>query len=195
MGTVASLRPLPIETYGRTLTQLLEQMLSALDYLSSQDLCHRDIKPENILFDKIGDDYMFQLADFSLVGQQQQQQQQEADTIYGTWIYSAPELHPEHGQGRHRQSPKMDVWSLYVTIIAMLPQVDFNAGRLVDRPFSEMLAFVRGVAADPDIMPALAPMAREDPELRASAAQILVGLFDGWGLSTPRSDVPLLAAG
>ena len=36
---------------------------------------------------------------------------------------------------------------------------------------------------------ALSPMAEENPEKRASAAQMLVKHFDGVGLSTPRAQV------
>ncbi|KAL1912057.1 hypothetical protein Sste5344_001888 [Sporothrix stenoceras] len=44
--------------------QLLEQILSALDYMASMTLCHRDIKPANILYYKTGTGYVFQLTDF-----------------------------------------------------------------------------------------------------------------------------------
>lgn len=52
---------------NRRLAQHCEQMLSALDYLTCNDLCHRDVKPENILYwTNPGGDYTFQLADFGL---------------------------------------------------------------------------------------------------------------------------------
>lgn len=48
--------------------QVLEQILSALDYLDDRGYCHRDIKPENILYYEHSErgTYTFQLADFGL---------------------------------------------------------------------------------------------------------------------------------
>jgi hypothetical protein len=84
----------------------------------------------------------------------------------------------------HAQSPKMDVWSLFV-VIGIVTQV----GGLYDlklTSYEEVLPRVRAAAAQYIL---LSPMAQENPELRASAAQMLVKCFDGQGLSTPRTQI------
>lgn len=45
---------------------VLEQILSALDYLASKDICHRSVNPDNILYVNEGGNFIFQLADFGL---------------------------------------------------------------------------------------------------------------------------------
>jgi serine/threonine protein kinase len=119
--------------------------------------------------------YLFQLADFGLANQQQL-----ANTFCGSPLYMAPDA----VYRTHPQSPKMDVWSLFV-VIGIVTQ----AGGLHDpklASYEEVLPRVRAAAAQ-NIL--LSPMAQETPELRASAAQMLVKCFDGQGLSTPRTQV------
>lgn len=160
--------------------QVLEQILSALDYLAHHGMCHRDVKPENILYwnSKNQGQYNFQLADFGLVNHQRL-----ANTFCGTNLYQAPELHPQYGN--FPQSPKMDVWSLFVTIM------DVHKGAAF--PPSDVTSYdpiLRAVRAAVVLVPRLGHMARENPTYRASAAQMLVHLFGGRGLTTPRTEVP-----
>ncbi|RMD39837.1 hypothetical protein DV735_g5289, partial [Chaetothyriales sp. CBS 134920] len=180
-GSVYDLAPLPKETEQAVILQLSYQMLSALDYLSSRKLCHRDIKPANILYDVVDGNYTFQLADFGLANHQQW-----AETVCGTRVFAAPELHPDYGLGKYHQSPKMDVWSLFVTVASLMTAANFDRQKLATRGYSEILGFVEAVATH--LLPGLQPMARENPELRASAAQMLVLHFDGQGLTTRRSE-------
>lgn len=181
-GSLADLAPLPEKSEPSILFQLTHQMLSALDYLSSRNLCHRDVKPANILFSTHHDQHHFQLADFGLANHQQL-----AGTVCGTRVYAAPELHPDYGLGRYRQTPKMDVWSLFVTIASQMSSAKFDQDRLAYCSYHEILASVRAAAAQ--ALAALEPMARENPDLRASAAQILVVHFNGQGLTTLSSEV------
>ncbi|RSM11429.1 hypothetical protein CEP52_002963 [Fusarium oligoseptatum] len=84
----------------------LYQMLQALDYLAMQNIVHRDLKPDNILYSTVQGRLHFQLADFGLAA--------EARTsrgFYGTPVFMAPEV--IYGK---TQTPKLDVWSLYLTI-------------------------------------------------------------------------------
>ncbi|KAK3361424.1 kinase-like domain-containing protein [Lasiosphaeria ovina] len=166
------------------LNNMTYQMLCALDYLSSKGLCHRDVKPDNILFD-INEDqtFKFQLADFGLA-----KHQAHAQTMCGTKIYSAPEVHSgNYGLPTYKQSPKMDVWSLYVTMLTMMPEANFHEETLVHSPYPTTLAFVRHNVAI--LTPGFSPMARENPDLRASAAQMLVKIYGGKGLTTQRRRV------
>ncbi|KAK3309295.1 kinase-like domain-containing protein [Chaetomium strumarium] len=158
-------------------TQVLEQMLSALDYLVFKNLCHRDVKPPNILYKSLRQDkYHFELADFGFANDIRL-----ANTFCGTMFYLAPEVH-SHGV----QTPKLDVWSLFVTMLEIHPQSNFPPPGVTD-----YLDIVRAVQAHQG-WDQLKPMARMDPARRASAAQMLVRIFNGQGLTTPRNAIPEL---
>lgn len=160
--------------------QVLEQILCALDYLAVRGMCHRDVKPENILYwnEKDTGIYSFQLADFGLVNHQR-----FATTNCGTSYYKAPELYPDYGS--FPQSPKMDVWSLFATIIAVHRGFDFPPKNT--KSYDGILQAIRATVP---LLPRFADMARENPAHRASAAQLLVVHFGGRGLTTPRVTVP-----
>lgn len=159
--------------------QVLSQMLSALDYLAFRKLCHRDVKPQNILYEILGQEqYQFQLGDFGMANDFR-----FAKTFCGTPLYLAPEV-----RARQPQTPKMDVWSLFATVAVIHPRIDFPGSDV--RTQEDIAPALRAVAAN---IPALAPMARIHPTHRASAAQMLVKLFDGQGLTTPRSSIPEIA--
>ena len=81
----------------------------------------------------------------------------------------------------------MDVWSLFVTVVSLMAPVNFDEEMLATGSYSNTLAFVRVAAAN--ILPDLQPVARENPELRASAAQILIMYFNGKGSTTRQSEV------
>lgn len=178
-GSLRSLLPVPKREENAILNAVGEQMFSALDYLSARGLCHRDVKPANILYD-IGDDgnYTFQLADFGLANWQS-----DTTSFCGTKVFTAPELHC----GQHRQSHKMDMWSLLVTMISIVGASRFDEEELGRKPHSAIVEYVLATTAQH--LPFLEPMARVDPDNRASAAQMLVAYFRGKGLATSRSMV------
>lgn len=169
---------------------LLEQILSALDYMVSMKVFHRDIKPANILYHKTGDrirDYVFQLADFG-----QSKNQTSILNWAGTIIYMAPEA----WQCTSNQLYKADVWSLFATIVDVCPDFEeFPPNCPAFLPpqaqYSEAVTAIQRAAGR---FEKLAPMARMDPDERASAAQLLLTLFDGRGLTTPRNKIPPLVA-
>ena len=158
------------------LGQLLQHMLEALDYLAFRGWCHRDVKLANILYTSSGDNgYVFQSADFGFANQQRL-----ADTFCGSPLYMAPEM----VYGMHKQSPKLDVWSLFV-VIGIVTQ----AGGLHDPKLASYKEVLNRVGAAATQLSTLSPMAQENPDLRASAAQMLAKGFDGQGLSTPRHQI------
>lgn len=158
--------------------QVLREMLGALDYLAFRNCCHRDVKPANILYTDAGPGKVsFKLADFGLANDFR-----NARTWCGTPLYAAPEvllMEPP-------QTPKMDMWSLFVTMAVILPDYRFPPKTWTSH--KQIISAVQEVAAAGD--EELRPMARLDPMRRASAAQMLVTYFGGDGLTTPRNQVP-----
>lgn len=156
--------------------QVLREMLSALDYLAFRKICHRDVKPQNILYDVVDQGrYRFQLSDFGMANDFR-----FAKTICGTPLYLAPEI-----RARQPQTPKIDVWSLFATIAVIHPRIAFPPKDI--RSEDEIPHAIHAAAAS---IPPLMPMARINPTHRASAAQMLIALFNGQGLTTPRSSIP-----
>ncbi|CAG8886341.1 unnamed protein product [Penicillium egyptiacum] len=156
------------------------QMLQAIDCLAVNGIVHRDVKPENILYTALPDgQYRFQLGDFGLCNRIV-----SAQSSVGTPLYTAPEVY-EHGAQTH----KMDVWSLFVTIAWT---VDFDGLRQNLHRFTSLSEARQAIFAMTTRIGEIKEMARVDPDERASAAQMLVKIFDGEGLSTQRSRVPPL---
>jgi len=87
---------------------VLRQMLLALECIAAHDIIHRDVKPENILweYDEAGN-YRFCLGDFGLSNDPAL-----ARTAAGTEPFMAPEVFH-----RHPQTSKVDIWSLFATIV------------------------------------------------------------------------------
>lgn len=166
---------------------VFHHMLQALDYLATQGLIHRDVKPENILYILEQDNkHLFQLGDFGFSNYANM-----ATTFAGTPKFMAPEMFLK---GSGRQTHKVDIWSLYVTMIWTLDIGGFRDASERFRSIGECQDAVLLIASEIRTLKCIAPMARTDPQKRASAAQLLVELFNGNGLSTPRNMVPILVA-
>lgn len=95
------------DTYALS-NDVLRQMLLALECIASHHIIHRDVKPENILWepDATGN-YRFCLGDFGLSNNPDL-----ACTAAGTEPFMAPEVFH-----RQRQTTKVDIWSLFATIV------------------------------------------------------------------------------
>jgi serine/threonine protein kinase len=181
-GSLTSLAnsPPPDIDYEQLCFMAMGQMLSALDYLASENLIHRDVKPDNVLYSLLNGRYLFQLADFGLA-----HHRSLATTFCGTGYYQAPELWPFISGVNAGQSPKQDIWSLLACIVAV-------RSRLKEFPpdTTDYGVVLRALRAKIPAVSRLEPMARLHPDRRASAAQMLVLLFDGEGLTTPKSKIP-----
>lgn len=154
---------------------LFHQMLQALDYLDTQGIIHRDIKPENILYRIQADGtYLYVLSDFGVSNITAQ-----AVTFAGSLTYMAPEVTEDCTV---RQTSKVDIWSLFVTIGSLLNLANFN--KLPKKPKSSKLKAVALMAAEPTLN-ALSKMVHIDPSQRPSAAELLDGFFNGEGRISP----------
>lgn len=95
------------------------QILSALDYCHSFNICHRDLKPENIL---LTNNCQIKIADFGMAAIQQSPNH-KLKTACGSPHYAAPEL-VSRKKGGYR-GDKVDIWSagviLYACLCARLP--------------------------------------------------------------------------
>eukprot|EP00013_Stygamoeba_regulata_P026867 CAMPEP_0177655894 /NCGR_PEP_ID=MMETSP0447-20121125/15240_1 /TAXON_ID=0 /ORGANISM="Stygamoeba regulata, Strain BSH-02190019" /LENGTH=296 /DNA_ID=CAMNT_0019159903 /DNA_START=29 /DNA_END=919 /DNA_ORIENTATION=+ len=92
---------------------LVAKMISAIDYLHSNNIVHRDLKPENLLLKSPEDDSEVKLADFGLskiVGTQVMMQ-----TACGTPGYVAPEVLSATGYDK-----EVDLWSIGVITYILL---------------------------------------------------------------------------
>ncbi|KAF2968349.1 hypothetical protein GQX73_g5203 [Xylaria multiplex] len=155
---------------------VLDQMLQALDFLSTQNVIHRDVKPRNILYTGNSGDFSFQLSDFGLSSSTLIK-----NTISGSPIFMAPEI-MEGGSQTH----KVDVWSLFVTTLWTLDTDDFRQRSRECENYEDVRTMVLSRVLR---VFEIEEMARVNPNERASAAQMLVKHFNGYGLSTPLSQV------
>ncbi|EGX94859.1 serine/threonine protein kinase (Kcc4), putative [Cordyceps militaris CM01] len=105
-----------INTKGRLSEQVaiffFRQMISAISYCHSFNVCHRDLKPENIL---ITADLQIKIADFGMAALHQTATHHLA-TACGSPHYAAPELL----KNRQYRGDKADIWSMGVILYAML---------------------------------------------------------------------------
>lgn len=162
-------------------SRLFLQMLRGLDYLACSDIIHRDIKPDNILYTHIADGtYIVQIADFGLA-----KYAYNAATRCGTPIFMAPEVLFRPGR---QQSTKMDVWSLFVTIAYAKNADHYHEKYPHLHTDNDIYEAAMDAAKDPK-MAKMKEMAIEDPVKRASAAQMLLRLCNGEGMTTPRERV------
>ncbi|KAL6409740.1 Serine/threonine-protein kinase RAD53 [Ilyonectria robusta] len=167
------------------------QMLSALDFLAYNGVVHRDVKPANILYDTTSKGkHNFYLGDFGLC-----HKTTIAETLgIGTKIYMAPELNrlgPQEISGTGSQA-KADVWSLFATMLWIL---DVNGYRERSSAFWTHQEAVGAVVYEADNsagMASIREMAIYRPELRASAAQMLLKIKHADDLTTPRNYIPAL---
>lgn len=93
------------------------QILSAVGYCHTFNICHRDLKPENILLNREGE---IKIADFGMAALHQSPDH-KLKTSCGSPHYAAPELI----RGVNYRGDKVDIWSmgviLYATLCGRLP--------------------------------------------------------------------------
>lgn len=95
-------------------SQLLDQLASALDFAHRNDVIHRDIKPGNVLLDEDGNAY---LADFGIakVLNTLTENHTAIDAVVGSLDY----ISPEQARGEV-VTPRTDIYSLGVMLYEMI---------------------------------------------------------------------------
>ncbi|KAI1206867.1 kinase-like domain-containing protein [Annulohypoxylon truncatum] len=167
----------------------LKQMLEALDYLASENVIHRDIKPANILYVMDSKQQpFFQLGDFGLA-HDFSTGETAVKVGVGTPGYMAPEA--ENVAIQEPQTHKVDIWSLFMTLVWITNAGGFRTRSRFPLRFTQCFA-IASSAIKSQLMP-YGAMAEKHPDDRASAAQMLVLLYEGEGLSTPRRMIPPLS--
>mmetsp|Transcript_8387 Transcript_8387/g.13231 ORF Transcript_8387/g.13231 Transcript_8387/m.13231 type:complete len:536 (-) Transcript_8387:1711-3318(-) len=108
---------------------VLRQMLNALSYLHSHNICHRDLKPENILMGHGNPDHrdywVAKLTDFGLSTDEADGYKETMSRVCGTPDYTAPEIlkmasSPNGTKPKGKYSSKVDIWSLGAILYTML---------------------------------------------------------------------------
>lgn len=163
------------------LVQLVfHHMLQALDYISTKGIIHRDVKPENILYEIVDGQYIFQLADFGLCNASGV----AATQGKGSPLYRAPEVTHCH----EVQTDKVDMWSLFVTVVDMVyPKFRHFQFQDTDDDIHRHVIYCAQVSND---LIRIREAANFYPQNRASAAQMLVKIYNGEGMTTPWHKVP-----
>ncbi len=96
-----------------TASVIINQLLSAVSYLHSNEICHRDIKPENVMFSEKDDLNSLKLIDFGL--SVQNFYKLEKNEYCGTFIYMSPEQIE-----KKTYSKTVDIWSIGIIMFMLL---------------------------------------------------------------------------
>lgn len=101
--------------------KFFRQILSAVGYCHSFNICHRDLKPENILLTK---ELEIKIADFGMAALHQSPDH-KLQTSCGSPHYAAPEV----VRGAAYRGNQVDIWSMGVILYAALSgRLPFDMG-------------------------------------------------------------------
>lgn len=107
-------------------SDLIRQILEAVDYMHEQGVVHRDLKPENLLFYSPDDDSKIMISDFGL---SKMEDSGIMATACGTPGYVAPEVLAQKPYGK-----AVDIWSIgvisYILLCGYPPFYDENDANL-----------------------------------------------------------------
>lgn len=95
-------------------SQVVKQVLGAVDYLHAQNIVHRDLKPENLLYLTRDKESPLVLADFG-IAKMLESPSEVLSTMAGSFGYAAPEVMMKSGHGK-----PVDIWSLGVITYTLL---------------------------------------------------------------------------
>lgn len=145
--------------------RFFRQIISALDFCHSHNICHRDLKPENLLLDEKNN---IRVADFGMASLQVEGSMLE--TSCGSPHYACPEVI----RGEKYDGRKADVWScgviLYALLVGALPFDDDNLRNLLEKVKKGVFHIPHFVP--PDCQNLLRGMIEVDPEKRLTLEEI-----------------------
>ncbi|CAJ1810787.1 unnamed protein product [Sphenostylis stenocarpa] len=158
-----------------------QQLISAVDYCHSREVCHRDLKPENLLLDE-NDDLM--VSDFGLSALTESKCKDGLlHTTCGTPAYVAPEVINRKGY----DGMKADVWScgviLYVLLAGHLPFHDSNLMVMYRKISKGEFKFPKWF--EPDVRRLLIRMLNPNPKTRISIDKIMKSSWFKMGWKKP----------
>ncbi|XP_064841337.1 RAC-beta serine/threonine-protein kinase isoform X1 [Oncorhynchus masou masou] len=140
------------------------EIVSALEYLHSQDVVYRDLKLENLMLDKDGH---IKITDFGLC-KEGITDGATMKTFCGTPEYLAPEVLEDNDYGR-----AVDWWGLGVVMYEMmcgrLPFYNQDHERLFELILMEEIRFPKNLA--PEAKALLAGLLKKDPKQRLGGGQ------------------------
>lgn len=169
--------------------RLIHQILQALDFIAWNGFIHGDVNPENILWTMHRDEgFRFILGDFGLF-----EPGADVETVCSAECYIPPEIGLCGMSEIEAQTSKIDVWSLFVSLLWARDK-SFHCPPLHYRHPERLYKIIKEhVAARPrfegDIIYKVRAMSIWNPRLRPSAAQVILEYFNGEGLSTPQDQV------
>ncbi|CEH19345.1 p21-activated protein kinase [Ceraceosorus bombacis] len=129
LADIIALRPAGIELSESSMSRIVLDVSSALDFLHSRNIVHRDVRSDNIHLDAEG---IAKLADFTHAAQLAQSPSplSKRTSVIGTAYWMAPEV-----VKAEPYDTCADIWSLGVVIYEMIegdpPRVDFPALRAI----------------------------------------------------------------
>ncbi|CAF1415307.1 unnamed protein product [Rotaria sp. Silwood1] len=109
-------------------SQLMKKLVSAVNFMHSNDLCHRDLKPENLLFSSPHPNAEIKIIDFGFA--KKRTKHQPMTTPCGTLLYTAPEVLRAATSFRDSHSSSLSTSSSSSstsTTIALVPSTTTNS--------------------------------------------------------------------
>mgnify|MGYP000889970224 FL=1 len=137
LGLLETLGHLP-EIVART---YFHQLVDAVEYIHSKEICHLDIKPDNVLLDE---NLCLKLSDFGIALKVSKQSFLKGAA--GSQLYFAPEMH----QNLQYNAYQADLFALGVTLFTMVGgNIPFDAAKttdvvykwLIEQKFDEFWSF------------------------------------------------------
>ena len=90
---------------------IFRQIVAAVHYLHTNNICHRDIKAENIIIDNEGNAHLIDFGFSRIV-----EKMEKLTTFCGSLFYCPPELLQE----KPYNGDSVDIWSLGVLLFVMM---------------------------------------------------------------------------
>lgn len=152
----------------KTAKYLFKQIMDAINYMHSQNICHRDIKLENILIDLSS---TIKICDFG-VGKFISKDNLILQNQCGTPVYMAPEIFKGEGYIGY----PVDIWSAGVSLYLMLTgNIPFNRTEQTTLQYEIMNSPMKPIEEDisNECMDLIYRLLEKDPKKRITSQEVL----------------------